>query len=66
MHVFTASPKRVAPKSESAMPPIFPAPLHADIARRAYDIYVNKGCQQGQCQQNWQQAEQDLGSKDRS
>ncbi len=33
---------------------------HDDIARRAYDIYDKNGRQQGQCQQNWQQAEREL------
>lgn len=33
---------------------------HDQIAQRAYDIYVSKGCQQGHCQQNWRQAEHDL------
>ena len=33
---------------------------HEEIARRAYEIYVEKGCQQGQSEQNWLQAEQEL------
>ncbi|MCC7144860.1 MAG: DUF2934 domain-containing protein [Phycisphaeraceae bacterium] len=35
-------------------------PSHDEIARRAYEIYVKKGCRQGQCKQNWQQAEREL------
>ena len=35
------------------------APTHEDIARRAYEIYVEKGCPQGQSEQNWLQAEQE-------
>jgi hypothetical protein len=31
-----------------------------DIAKHAYEIYVEKGCQQGQSEQNWLQAEQQL------
>jgi hypothetical protein len=31
-----------------------------DIAKRAYEIYLEKGCQQGQCEQNWKQAEREL------
>jgi len=34
-------------------------PTHDDIARRAYQIYVEKGCPQGQSDQIWQQAEQE-------
>ena len=33
---------------------------HADIAQRAYDLYAESGYRQGQCKQNWQQAEKDL------
>ena len=36
---------------------------HNDIARRAYEIYVKNGYQQGQSQQNWQQAEEELRNK---
>jgi hypothetical protein len=33
---------------------------HDNIAHRAYDIYVKGGSKQGQCKQNWQQAEHEL------
>jgi hypothetical protein len=33
---------------------------HEDISKRAYEIYVEKGCRQGQSEQNWLQAEQEL------
>jgi hypothetical protein len=39
-------------------------PTHEDIARRAYQIYVEKGYPQGQSEPIWQQAEReqmDLG-----
>ena len=32
----------------------------ADIAKRAYDIYVKAGRKQGHCNQNWLQAEGEL------
>lgn len=32
-------------------------PIHDDIARRAYEIYVEKGYPQGQSEQIWRQAE---------
>jgi hypothetical protein len=35
---------------------------HDAIAKRAYEIYVESGRLQGQCEQNWQQAQQDLQS----
>jgi len=31
---------------------------HEEIARRAYEIYVEKGCPQGQSEQHWLQAKQ--------
>ena len=33
---------------------------HDEIAERAYDIYVQNGRRENQCQQNWEQAEYDL------
>ena len=33
---------------------------HEDIARHAYEIYIEMGCRQGQSEQNWLQAEQEL------
>ncbi len=35
-------------------------PTHAEIAKRAYEIYVKSGHQQGHCQRNWLCAEQEL------
>ena len=35
-------------------------PTNKDIAKRAYEIYIEKGCQPGQCEQNWEQAEREL------
>jgi hypothetical protein len=32
---------------------------HDDVARRAYQIYVEQGYPQGQSEQNWQQAERE-------
>lgn len=32
---------------------------HNDIARRAYDLYEQRGCVSGQCLQNWLQAERE-------
>ena len=36
---------------------------HEEVAERAYDIYVQNGCHEGQCQQNWEQAEKDLRAR---
>lgn len=34
-------------------------PTYEEIAGRAYQIYVEKGCPKGQSEQNWLQAEQE-------
>jgi hypothetical protein len=39
---------------------------HEEIAMRAYEIYVQLGCPQGQSEQIWQQAEQDIRNKARA
>ncbi len=36
---------------------------HEDIARHAYEIYVEKGCRQGQSEQDWLQAERELKNR---
>jgi hypothetical protein len=36
------------------------APSHEEIARRAYEIYIEKGYPQDQSEQIWQQAEQEI------
>ena len=46
-----------APRSMLSSPA---KPTLEDIAKRAYEIYLQKGCQPGQCEQNWKQAEQEL------
>ena len=53
----TAAAQAAGPSSK---PMAAGAPGHEAIARRAYEIYVQKGRKPGQCQQNWKQAEQDL------
>jgi hypothetical protein len=39
---------------------------HADIAKHAYGIYVETGCQQGQSEQNWLQAGRDMKNQDQA
>jgi hypothetical protein len=39
-------------------------PTHDDIAVRAYRIYIKNGSKEGQCKQNWHQAEHDLRTGD--
>ena len=39
-------------------------PKHEDIAKHAHEIYVKKGYQQGQSEQNWLQAEQELKNQE--
>jgi len=51
----TSSSRHDAPANAAAP---MAAPTHDAIAGRAYDLYVKGGSKQGQCKQNWQQAEQ--------
>ena len=60
---FTDPPTKAAEQVGSASPKV---PSHEDIARRAFDIYVKKGRLQGQCQQNWREAEQELTMENRA
>jgi hypothetical protein len=39
---------------------VIATPTHNDISRRAYDIYIKSGCKDGQCKQNWKQAEHEI------
>ena len=51
------------PRSHDALFPTSASitmPAHDDIAKRAYEIYLDKDRQEGQCEQNWLQAEKDL------
>ena len=37
---------------------------HEDIARHAQEIYVEKGCRQGQSEQDWLQAGREMRNQD--
>ena len=47
-------------RQQQSRPPGAAAPSHEAIARRAYEIWERKGRLDGQCQQNWQEAEAEL------
>ena len=53
-----ATPHR--PPAPSSGPILTTVITHNQIAERAFDIYVQNGRHEGQCQQNWEQAENDL------
>lgn len=55
--VSSAQPIREIPRSK---PTPTAAPTHDDIAKRAYEIYAEKGNRQGDSEQNWKQAEHEL------
>jgi hypothetical protein len=38
-------------------------PSHEEIAMRAYQIYIERGSPQGQSEQIWQQAEQEISKR---
>jgi hypothetical protein len=37
---------------------------HENIAKWAYEIYVENGCKEGQSEQNWLRAEQELKNRE--
>jgi hypothetical protein len=37
---------------------------HEAISKRAYKMYVENGCKEGQSEQNWLQAEQEMKNRD--
>ena len=37
---------------------------HENISMRAYEIYVESGCKEGQDEQNWLQAQQELKNRE--
>lgn len=43
---------------------VAPMLTHEEISLRAYEIYVEEGCMEGQSLQNWLQAEQELKNRD--
>lgn len=55
-----SQPKASAASATKSPSQVTPAPSSSDIARRAHEIYVQKGCKQGECKANWQQAELEL------
>ena len=58
-----ATPTCTTQKTYNAAKPtpvVTPTATHDDIAKRAHEIYIKNGCPQGQCEQNWQQAEHEL------
>ena len=71
--MITTFPKRASQPSPT-IPPTYVgscchgpsgAPTHEEIARAAYDIYVEHGRTQGRCKQNWLQAEEELAQSPR-
>jgi hypothetical protein len=40
--------------------PSRPLPTHEQIARRAYEIWIQSGCEAGRDSENWAQAEREL------
>jgi len=51
--------KSAAPGTKSVAKPK-PQPTHDEIALRAYQIYVERGCTPGDPMQDWLRAEQEL------
>ena len=62
----SSSQRQSAPhtaKAAASAPAALNPPTHDDIALRAFAIYAEKGRAKGHCQQNWYQAEHELGKQ---
>ncbi len=58
------TPSRNAPvpqRNESVPQRTSPAPSHEQIAQRAYELYLSRGGEHGHHEQDWTQAERELG-----
>lgn len=60
-----AAKPAMAPTTSSAAPRVMQQapriePTHDQISRRAYEVWIRKGCPTGQDIENWQQAEREL------
>jgi len=55
-----SQPKASAASATKSPSLVTPAPTSSDIAKRAHEIYIQKGSKQGECKANWQQAELEL------
>lgn len=62
-------PKPAAPVAAKPAAPVAakpqprPQPTHDQIARRAYEIYANRGYTHGNHEQDWLQAERELNKR---
>jgi len=51
-----------APKTKKAAAKTARKPAHEQIAKRAYEIYLERGCTPGDPMQDWLRAEQELSA----
>jgi hypothetical protein len=61
----TSAPKAVkagAGKKTKAASTAKAAPTHDEIAKRAYELYLARGSEHGHDEQDWAQAESELGA----
>jgi Protein of unknown function (DUF2934) len=49
-----------ANRSSTSLPNRSAQPTESDIARRAYDLYLTRGCEHGHDVDDWLQAEREL------
>jgi hypothetical protein len=64
----TARPQRTATKVQAGSKPsatMTHSPTHAQIAARAFEIYMRSGCRPGQDEHNWLEAEKELLAESR-
>jgi hypothetical protein len=59
----TAADTRRAGRALAAVAATPPAPSYADIAARAYALFLERGAEHGSDQEDWLRAEQELKSR---
>ena len=57
-----STPTSPAPKTKKAAAKTTAKPTHEQIAQRAYEIYVERGCTPGDPMQDWLRAELELSA----
>lgn len=62
----TSAPKAVkagaSQTAKAASAAVKPSPSHDEIAKRAYELYLARGAEHGHAEQDWAQAESELGA----
>lgn len=59
----TGTPEAGHTDATAAVAPIQPPPSHDEVARRAYELFVERGCEEGRDLEDWLRAEVELSQR---